>query len=138
MGLGDWIDNLRGKHRNLPYGLYLPGDWSFRLVQHLKKNKNARGNNLSVWRADLQRVNGWNEDFESWGLAGVELGFRLRLAGLEPRLVIMKACTFHVFHPRIDRARSRSARRAWDASKARHQPWCPNGLSKADAPPARA
>jgi len=135
IGLGDWWDSLRQRNRNLPYGVFLPGDASFRLMQRLKKNRNLRGGNCSLWRADLERVNGWNEDFESWGLEDVELGYRLRLAGVEPALVINRACTFHMHHPEGDK-KSRSARTAYNATKARGVPWCPNGLVRAEAPPA--
>jgi glycosyltransferase involved in cell wall biosynthesis len=133
VGPRDIWDNLRRRTRNLPYGIRLPGDWSFRLVQLLKKNRGARGGNLSLWKSDLVRVNGWNEDFESWGLEDVELGQRLGLAGVEPVLVVNKACTFHLYHPAGDK-KSRSARIAYDASKARGLPWCPNGLVKSAMP----
>ncbi len=129
----DFWDNLRKRNRYLPYGIRLPGEWGFRLVQHLKKNRDPRGGNFSLWKSDLVRVNGWNEDFESWGLEDVELGRRLRLAGVEPMLVINKACTFHLHHPEGSR-KSRSARVAYDASKARGLPWCPNGLVRSAMP----
>ncbi len=130
----DVWDMLRKRNRYLPYGIRLPGEWSFRLVQHLKKNHNPRGGNMSLWRSDLMRVNGWNEDFKSWGLEDIELGQRLRLDGIEMKVVINKACMFHLYHPGISR-KSRSARIAYDASKARGLPWCPNGLVRAETPP---
>ena len=89
---------------------------------------------MSLSGSALVRVNGWNEDFKSWGLEDIELGQRLRLAGVEAKLVINKACMFHLYHPGISR-KSRSARMAYDASKARGLPWCPNGLVRAETPP---
>ncbi len=127
VGLRDFWDMIRRRNRYLPYGIHLPGRWGLRLVHRLKKSREARGGNLSLWKADLTRINGWNEDFESWGLEDVELGRRLRLAGVEPVLVVCKARTFHLHHPQAER-KSRSARSAYDASKARGLPWCPNGL----------
>ncbi|MEN8181395.1 MAG: glycosyltransferase [Myxococcota bacterium] len=127
IGARDLWDSLRKRNRYLPYGFSLPGQLGFRLVQHLKKNRSGRGGNFSAWKADLERVNGWNEDFESWGLEDVELSMRLRWAGVVPLLVINRALTFHLWHPEGDK-RSRSARNAYNASKARGIPWCPNGL----------
>lgn len=127
-GLRDIIDNIWGQTRYLPYGIYLPGDLSFRLVQRLKKNRNARGGNLSMWKSDLERVNGWNQDFESWGLEDVELGLRLRRAGLDPKLVINRATTFHLYHREGDR-KNRSARNAYNATKSSELAWCPNGIN---------
>jgi glycosyltransferase involved in cell wall biosynthesis len=123
----DWWDNLRGRNRNLPYGIYLPGQIGFRLVQRLKRSRAGRGGNLSAWKTDLVKVNGWNEDFESWGLEDVEIGMRLRLAGVQPLLVVNRALTFHLWHEPSDR-KPRSARNAYNASKERGVPWCPNGL----------
>ena len=133
VGPRDIWDNLRRRTHSLPYGIRLPGDWGFRLVQRLKKSREARGGNLSLWKSDLVRMNGWNEDFESWGLEDVELGRRLRLAGVEPALVVSKACTFHLHHPPGEK-KNRSARIAYDASKASGLPWCPNGLVKSAMP----
>lgn len=134
IGLRDLWENARGANRNVPYGFFLPGDASFRLVQRLKKNRNLRGGNCSLWKSDLERVNGWNEDFESWGLEDVELGYRLRLAGVEPMLVVNRAVTFHLWHASGDK-KNRSARNAYNATKARGLPWCPHGLVQADSPP---
>jgi hypothetical protein len=57
----------------------------------------------------------------------------LQLAGVERMVVINKACTFHLHHPEISRA-SRSARIAYDASKACGLPWCENGLVRSAMP----
>lgn len=133
----DWWDEYRGRARNLSYALYLPGEPGFRLVQRLKKNRNLRGSNCSMWRSDLERVNGWNEDFESWGLEDVEIGYRLRLAGVRPALVVNRAVCVHLWHP-ASREEGASARRAYEATKARGIPWCPNGLLKREKPPCGA
>ena len=133
IGPRDVWDNLRKRNRNLPYGVYVPGRLGFRLVQHLKKSRAGRGLNFSAWKADLERVNGWNEDFESWGLEDVELSMRLRLAGVKPLLVVNRALTFHLWHPPGDKT-SRSARNAYNASRQRGTAWCPNGLQGSGAP----
>jgi glycosyltransferase involved in cell wall biosynthesis len=133
IGLRDVWDNLRGRNRYIWLGIYLPGDWGFRLAQRIKTNRNTRGGNMSAWTADLRRVNGWNEDFESWGLEDVEIGLRLRRAGLEGVAVTNKALNFHLWHPEGDK-KSRSARNAYNATKAHGQAWCPNGLVRAEAP----
>jgi len=133
VGLGDVLDAIRGQNRNVNYGVYLPGEIGFQLAKRMKKNHAPRGANLSLWKSDLERVNGWNEDFESWGLEDVELGMRLRLAGLRPLLVVNRAVCMHLWHP-APRVEGSSARTAYNASKARGLPWCPNGLQKAERP----
>jgi len=129
IALRDIWENLRGDTRYLPQGLYLPGELGHRLGRRFKKNLSARGGNLSMWKRDLVSVNGWNEEFTSWGLEDVELGMRLGWAGLSPLSISHRALTFHLYHPAGDKT-NRSARRAYNASKQRRSPWCPNGLVK--------
>jgi len=133
-GPRDWWDERRGRARNMSYSFYLPGELGFRLVQRLKSNRNLRGGNCSLWKSDLEQVNGWNQDFESWGLEDVELGWRLRRAGVEARLVVNRAICMHLWHP-ADRRESEAARAAYLATKARGLAWCPNGLEKREKPP---
>jgi GT2 family glycosyltransferase len=132
-GPRDWWDEYRGRARNMSYSFYLPGELSFRLVQRLKKNRSLRGGNCSLWKSDLERVNGWNEDFESWGLEDVELGWRLRRAGVEPMLVVNRAICVHLWHP-AGRREGASARAAYNAARERGLPWCSNGLIKSEKP----
>ncbi len=135
-GPRDWWDERRGRARNLSYALYLPGEPRASAgVQRVKKNRNLRGGNCSLWKTDLVRVNGWNEDFESWGLEDVELGCRLRRAGVEPMLVVNRAVCVHLWHP-AQRQEGTGARAAYLATRARGIPWCPNGLVKAEKPQA--
>lgn len=133
IGLRDVWDALRGRTRHLSYSLPLPGEVGFRAVQRLKRNRTLRGSNCSLWREDLERVNGWNEDFESWGLEDVELGYRLRLAGVESQVVVNRAICVHLWHP-ASRIEGKSARTAYTATKQRGMPWCPNGLVKQEQP----
>lgn len=132
-GPRDWWDERRGRARNLSYAVYLPGNLAFRILQRVKKNRNLRGGNCSLWKSDLVRVNGWNEDFESWGLEDVELGLRLRRAGVEPMLVVNRAVCVHLWHP-AERHEGVGSRAAYHASRDRGIAWCPNGLTKAEKP----
>lgn len=132
-GPRDWWDEYRGRARNMSYSFYLPGELSFRLVQRVKKNRSLRGGNCSLWKSDLERVNGWNEDFESWGLEDVELGWRLRRAGVEPMLVVSRAICVHLWHPAVGRE-GVGARAAYNVTRARGLPWCSNGLIKSERP----
>lgn len=59
--------------------------------------------NLSVSRAALEAVGGFDESFDGWGLEDTELHFRLARAGLRTR-VIAGARNYHQNHPRDDTA----------------------------------
>lgn len=55
--------------------------------------------NLGVWRLDLQRVNGFNNDFEGWGREDTDLTLRLQHAGVERRLLRYSGLAIHLWHP---------------------------------------
>ena len=55
--------------------------------------------NLGVWRLDLQRINGFNNDFEGWGREDTELTMRLQHAGVRRRLLRYSGLAIHLWHP---------------------------------------
>ncbi|MCP9439473.1 MAG: glycosyltransferase family 2 protein [Nitrospira sp.] len=60
--------------------------------------------NLSVWRADLVRVNGLDESYEGWGLEDSDLVIRLLHAGVRHKSARYAAPVFHLWHPEQDRS----------------------------------
>jgi glycosyltransferase involved in cell wall biosynthesis len=89
------------------------------------------GHNSSVWRADLLRVNGFDERLEYGGLDR-ELGERLENAGVRGRQFRHRALVVHLDHPRGYRnaeamARNRAIR---DEVAAKRLSWAPVGLDR--------
>lgn len=75
-----------------PFRKWTPGRW-----------KGIKTCNLSVWRADLIRVNGLDESYEGWGLEDSDLVLRLLHAGVKHKNARMAATVFHLWHPEHDR-----------------------------------
>jgi GT2 family glycosyltransferase len=63
---------------------------------------NFKGSNASVWKADVLRVNGFDERM-AWGGEDREFGVRLRNAGIKPRHVRYNAICIHLDHSRAYR-----------------------------------
>lgn len=61
--------------------------------------------NLSLWRADLERVNGVDESFSGWGLEDSDLVIRLCRAGVKHKSARFAAPVFHLWHRENDRSR---------------------------------
>jgi glycosyltransferase involved in cell wall biosynthesis len=59
--------------------------------------------NFAAWRADLQRVNGFDEDFEGWGPEDKELAQRLRHAGVRRQTLLFGGIATHLHHPAASR-----------------------------------
>jgi len=57
------------------------------------------GNNVGIWRADYERVNGYDENFIGWGAEDDDLGRRLRRAGVCVRSILHWTHTYHLWHP---------------------------------------
>jgi glycosyltransferase involved in cell wall biosynthesis len=70
------------------------------------RGKNAyyvKGCNMSFWRRDLLKVNGYNEDFTGWGREDSELAIRLMNAGINKKFLKMGGVTYHVYHKEASR-----------------------------------
>jgi glycosyltransferase involved in cell wall biosynthesis len=68
------------------------------LIRHPTKPRLA-GGDFGVWRADFERVNGFDERFEGWGQEDDDLGLRLRTAGVTLASILDATCSLHVWHP---------------------------------------
>jgi hypothetical protein len=63
----------------------------------------ARSCNLAVWRADLDRVDGFDASFTGWGLEDSDLLIRLMRAGARRKDGRFATGVLHLWHPPEDR-----------------------------------
>lgn len=70
-----------------------PGEW-----QH------ARSCNLAVWRNDLDRVDGFDADYNGWGREDSDLLVRLLHAGVRRKDGNFATGVLHLWHPAADRS----------------------------------
>ncbi|MBI3839816.1 MAG: glycosyltransferase [Planctomycetia bacterium] len=68
------------------------------LIRHRTKPK-LIGNNVGIWRADYERVNGYDENFQGWGCEDDDLRLRLRRAGVRIESILRWTRTYHLWHP---------------------------------------
>jgi len=61
--------------------------------------------NFSAWRADLIRVNGFDERYSGWGLEDSDLVIRLLHSGVRHKSARFAAPVFHLWHRENDRSR---------------------------------
>ena len=71
--------------------------------------------NLSVWRDDLMRVNGFDEAYSGWGLEDSDLVIRLLHAGVKHKSARCATPLFHLWHAENDRSRLAENQRHLDA-----------------------
>lgn len=103
-GIGQWLLAWlrRDVNRLLPL-LRLP-DGDFR-TRHARQWEGVKTCNLSAWRADLVRVNGFDEAYSGWGLEDSDLVIRLINAGVRFKSARFATPLFHLWHRENDRSR---------------------------------
>jgi glycosyltransferase involved in cell wall biosynthesis len=70
----------------------------YRLIRHPTKPKMI-GNNVGIWRADFERINGYDENYQGWGCEDDDLRYRLRKSGVKVESILRWTHTFHLWHP---------------------------------------
>jgi glycosyltransferase involved in cell wall biosynthesis len=69
----------------------------YNLIRHPTKPK-LIGNNVGIWRADFERVNGYDENYQGWGCEDDDLRYRLRRAGVKIESILRWTHTLHLWH----------------------------------------
>jgi glycosyltransferase involved in cell wall biosynthesis len=66
-------------------------------IRHPRRPK-LHGGNIGIWRADYERINGYDEKFRGWGCEDDDLALRLRLSGMQIRSINLTTRTYHLWH----------------------------------------
>lgn len=113
-GTGRWLAAwLTGRiNRSLPLIALPDGDFRKRAPQQWEGVKTC---NLSAWRADLMRVNGFDESYSGWGLEDSDLVIRLLHAGVRHKSARFAAPVFHLWHRENDRSQLTENQQRLDA-----------------------
>lgn len=97
-----WLgQRLRGHASKLTHLLRLPdGPWR---VKRAFSWKGIRSCNMGVWRADFERVDGFDESFVGWGHEDADLVLRLHHAGVLRKNGFCATEVFHLWHREASR-----------------------------------
>ena len=103
-GLARWLaERRRGGINRLSGLLQLPLGPLRRIRRGVWRG--ARACNLAVWRADLDRVDGFDADYKGWGREDSDFIVRLLHAGVRRKDGIFATGVIHLWHPEADRSR---------------------------------
>ena len=67
--------------------------------------RGARGSNMAFWRADLEKVDGFDSSFSGWGREDSDIFIRLIRAGVRRKDGRFASGVLHLWHPEADRCR---------------------------------
>jgi len=102
--LAEWLAERANRHVNrfaplldLPLG-------SLRRLQ-ARRWRGARGSNMGFWRADLDKVDGFDAAYSGWGREDSDIFIRMIRAGVLRKDGRFATGVLHLWHPEADRAR---------------------------------
>jgi GT2 family glycosyltransferase len=110
LGLGDKLRYRVGGDINKLLQLLVRWPDLLRVRRHFSWRR-IKACNLGVWRADLERVNGFDESFRGWGHEDADLVVRLFHAGVRRKDGAFATEVFHLWHPDAPRDHEQDNRR---------------------------
>jgi glycosyltransferase involved in cell wall biosynthesis len=76
----------------------------FPIIKRDMAQRGIIGCNMAMWKKDLLEVNGWDEEYEGWGLGeDSDIGSRLYHLGRPRKFVYGRPILYHLHHPILSR-----------------------------------
>jgi len=89
------------------------------------------GCNMAAWKKDLLAINGWDEEYEGWGLGeDSDLGSRLYHLGHPRKFVYGRAILYHLHHPILSRDHLPKSRARLEATIQHRKVRCTKGVDQ--------
>jgi len=116
------------KFKNKINYFYSPFVAKFFFNTKTNSHNGIRSCNFSIYKEDLIRVNGFNEDFIGWGREDSEFVERLYNSGVQRRNLKFRAVQYHLFH-KEGKTSNKNDSILENAIK-KKLTWCENGIDK--------
>ena len=109
----------------------LHSDLLAKLFTHNTLNYGSmRGCNMAFWKKDVIKVNGFNEDFISWGREDSEFAVRMLNAGVVRKNIKFNALVYHLYHIMESRENLKVNNNLLNFAIKNKMVKCSNGISK--------
>jgi len=95
-----------------------------------KLSKKLRGCNISFWREDILKVNGYNEAMEGWGREDSELFVRVMNTGIKARRLRYKGIVYHIWHKENSKNNLEKNDQMQRLAIQEKKVWCKKGISQ--------
>lgn len=95
-----------------------------------ERTSKLRGCNMSFWKEDFIRVNGFNEDLKGWALEDSEMIQRLHNSGIKGKRLKFAGIVYHLYHPVQKRTFLEANKAIQEETTATKRTWIENGVDK--------
>lgn len=102
--------------------------WPRPFVSINQKMRGLIGCNLAIWRSDLIRVNGFDQEYEGWGGEDSDLCVRLYNIGLKRKMVYGRCRVYHLNHKEADKSTAHERFQRLEESVKRKKTICQKGI----------
>ncbi len=90
----------------------------------------VRGCNISYWREDFIKVNGYNEAMEGWGREDSEFILRVLNKGIQGKRLRYGGIVYHLYHPESSKSNLEDNDKIQQKTIKEKLVWCEKGVSK--------
>ncbi len=99
-----WIIRAVARRRQSSVGTVAFAAWAVAPAARQDVWQGARSCNLAIWRADLDRVDGFDADYSGWGKEDSDIIVRLMHAGVRRKDGVFATGVIHLWHAEADRS----------------------------------
>ncbi|NMH86464.1 glycosyltransferase [Flavivirga sp. Y03] len=117
---------IKKRNRNI----HLPLLGSMLYKRNNKLSGKLRGCNLSYWKVDFLKVNGYNEDMTGWGREDSEFIIRMLNNGVQGKRLKYKAIVYHIWHKEKSKENLSVNNNIQESTLKNKLSWCENGIDK--------
>ena len=100
-----WMQQWRKGYASKISPLLRAPDWGVRIESDFRWH-GIRSCNMGLWRADFERVNGFDSSFQGWGHEDADLVLRMFHAGIRRKNGFFATEVFHLWHDEASRNRA--------------------------------
>lgn len=94
-------DDAERSHLRRAHRQFQRNAWLRRFGLAKRHKPKILGCHFSIFREDIERVNGFDEAYVGWGLEDDDFTMRLHKAGVRGRSLILEAHALHLWHPSV-------------------------------------
>lgn len=117
-------NKLNSIHSNLLVRLF---------TNYSTNHKGIKTCNMSFYKSECLKVNGFNEDFVGWGREDSEFVERLYNSGIKRKNIKFNCIAYHIWHQENSRASLKENDDILEETTKNKKNWCENGINKYNA-----